>query len=115
MHLLNRQKWAIAGGLIPALLVYCAFGIVPIFHSFCYSLTDWAGLSEASFVGWRNISEALSDPLFWNSFKNNIYVLLASLFRQIPTALARALPSHRRRKRAQLFRTLGFMPTWIPT
>ena len=103
MHLLNRQKWAIAGGLIPALLVYCAFGIVPIFHSFYYSLTDWDGLSEASFVGWRNISEALSDPLFWNSFKNNIYVVLASVFGQIPIALALALLLNRRLKGAKIF------------
>lgn len=115
MHLLNRQKWAIAGGLIPALLVYCAFGIVPIFHSFYYSLTDWDGLSEASFVGWRNISEALSDPLFWNSFKNNIYVVLASVFGQIPIALALALLLNRRLKGAKIFRTIGFLPVVIST
>jgi raffinose/stachyose/melibiose transport system permease protein len=115
MHLLNRQKWAIAGGLIPALLVYCAFGIVPIFHSFYYSLTDWDGLSVASFVGWRNISEALSDPLFWNSFKNNIYVVLASVFGQIPIALALALLLNRRLKGAKIFRTIGFLPVVIST
>jgi len=115
MHLLSKKKWLIFLGLAPALVVYAIFGIIPIVNSFYYSLMDWNGLSQMKFVGLDNFIEVLQDPVFWNSFKNNIYVVLASVFGQVPIALFLALLLNNKIKGAKIFRTIGFMPVVIST
>ncbi|QZA34328.1 sugar ABC transporter permease [Hydrogenibacillus sp. N12] len=76
---------------------------------------DWDGLTAMRFIGLDNYIEALQNPTFWNSFKNNLYVVVASVFGQVPIALALALLLNRRIKGAKFFRTTGFLPVIIST
>ncbi len=115
MHLLSRNKWPAVFGLAPALLIYLMFAIIPILISFYYSLMDWDGFTDMRFVGLANFQEALSDPIFWQSLKNNLYVVAASVFGQIPIALFFAILLNRKLKGGKIFRTLGFMPVVIST
>lgn len=112
---LLKEPWKIALGLLPALALYILFSIVPIFISFYYSFMSWDGFSPMKFIGLKNFVEAFSDGIFWRSFRNNIYVVLASVFGQIPIALVLALILNRRVKGATFFRTIGFMPVVIST
>ncbi|SHM74462.1 carbohydrate ABC transporter permease [Gracilibacillus kekensis] len=114
MHLL-KKPWIIAVGVIPALVIYLIFSIVPIFISFYYSTMSWDGFSDMQFVGLANFQEVLQDKVFWLSVRNNILVVLASVFGQIPIALALALLLNRKIKGAKFFRTIGFMPVVIST
>ncbi|MGP4038628.1 carbohydrate ABC transporter permease [Gracilibacillus sp. D59] len=114
MHLL-KKPWIIAVGVIPALTIYLIFSIVPIFISFYYSFMSWNGFSEMQFIGLANFKEVLQDSVFWLSVRNNILVVLASVFGQIPIALALALLLNRKIKGAKFFRTIGFMPVVIST
>ncbi|WP_058309035.1 carbohydrate ABC transporter permease [Gracilibacillus massiliensis] len=114
MHLL-KKPWIIAVGVIPALVIYLIFSIVPIFISFYYSTMSWNGFSDMQFVGLANFQEVLQDKVFWLSVRNNILVVLASVFGQIPIALALALLLNRKIKGAKFFRTIGFMPVVIST
>ncbi|WP_163580818.1 carbohydrate ABC transporter permease [Gracilibacillus saliphilus] len=114
MHLL-KKPWIIAVGVIPALVIYLIFSIVPIFISFYYSLMSWNGFSEMQFIGLANFKEVFQDSVFWVSVRNNILVVLASVFGQIPIALALALLLNRKIKGAKFFRTIGFMPVVIST
>lgn len=114
MHLL-KNPWIIAAGVIPALAIYLIFSIVPIFISFYYSFMSWNGFSEMQFVGLANFQEAFQDKVFWVSVRNNILVVLASVFGQIPIALVLALLLNRKIKGAKFFRTIGFMPVVIST
>jgi raffinose/stachyose/melibiose transport system permease protein len=115
MHLLSRSKWPALIGLAPALLIYLLFAIVPIIISFYYSLMKWDGFTEMQFIGLANFQEALTDPVFWQALKNNLYVVAASVFGQIPIALFIALLLNRRLKGGKFFRTVGFMPVVIST
>ncbi len=114
MHLL-KKPWIIAVGVIPALIIYLIFSIVPIFISFYYSFMSWNGFSEMQFIGLGNFKEVFQDSVFWLSVRNNILVVLASVFGQIPIALALALLLNRKIKGAKFFRTVGFMPVVIST
>ncbi|UOQ49650.1 sugar ABC transporter permease [Gracilibacillus caseinilyticus] len=114
MHLL-KKPWIIAVGVIPALTLYLIFSIVPIFISFYYSFMSWNGFSEMQFVGLANFQEVLQDKVFWSSVRNNVLVVLASVFGQIPIALALALLLNRKIRGAKFFRTVGFMPVVIST
>ena len=115
MHILQRNKLAIFIGLIPALIIYLTFSIIPIVISIYYSFMEWNGFGPMEFVGLQNFIDIAKDPIFWKAVKNNIYVVLASVFGQIPIALVLALLLNRKVKGAKLFRTIGFMPVVIST
>ncbi len=115
MQATGKTKLAITLGLLPALLLYIVFAIYPIIQSFYYSFMEWDGFSDMSYVGLANFKELFQDSLFWNSVKNNIYVVLASVLGQVPIALFIALLLNRKLKGVKLFRTVGFMPVVLST
>ncbi|RAU95339.1 sugar ABC transporter permease [Paenibacillus sp. YN15] len=113
MHTLERKWGSILLGMIPALLIYSIFCIFPIFISFYYSFMDWNGLSTMSFIGLDNFKEVLRDSIFWKGALNNLYVVLASVFGQVPIALGVALLLNSKLKFLGIFRTIGFLPVVI--
>src|SRR5690625_5653289 len=70
---------------------------------------------EMKYLCIYNFIEVFKDGIFWLSVKNNILVVLASVFVQIPIALVLALLLNRKIKGAKFFRTIGFMPVVIST
>ncbi|WP_078552568.1 carbohydrate ABC transporter permease [Bacillus alkalicellulosilyticus] len=114
MHLL-KNPWKIGLGILPALIIYSVFSIVPIFISFYYSFMSWNGFSPMEFVGIRNYVAILQDNIFWLSVRNNVLVVVASVFGQLPIALGLALLLNRKLKGAKFFRTIGFLPVVIST
>ncbi|TDQ37734.1 carbohydrate ABC transporter permease [Aureibacillus halotolerans] len=115
MHNSMKRSWFIVLGLLPALLVYTVFAILPILQSFYYSLMEWDGFSDMVFVGLDNFKELFQDELFWNSMKNNVLVVLASVLGQVPIALFIALLLNRKLKGLKFFRTIGFLPVVLST
>lgn len=115
MQLTHKSKAAIIIGLLPAFLIYTVFAIYPILQSFYYALMEWDGFTDMTFVGLDNFRNLFADPLFWNSVKNNIYVVLASVLGQIPLALFFALLLNRKIKGLKFFRTVGFLPVVLST
>lgn len=60
--------------LLPPLIVYGMFYLLPFGQAFVYSTFDWAGYSrEMSFVGLANFKEALKDELVWKALGNNFF------------------------------------------
>ena len=97
--------------LLPALIVYILFVIVPILQAIRYSLYDWNGLEElTNFVGMENYARLARDPAFLRALGNNVLLVLAAVFIQLPLALVTAnLLTGRVRGRA-LFRLAFFVP-----
>ena len=48
--------------LLPALLFYAIFELWPIIQTIWYSLYDWNGIDESTFVGLRNYKTVFTDP-----------------------------------------------------
>jgi ABC-type sugar transport system permease subunit len=48
--------------VLPALLFYVTFAILPALHTAYLSLFDWDGITLATFVGPANYLEVLTDP-----------------------------------------------------
>lgn len=115
MQLTKQSKIAIFFGLLPAFVIYVVFAIFPILQSFYYSLMEWDGFTEMTFVGIDNFIKLFEDPLFWNSVKNNIFVVIASVLGQVPIALFIALLLNRKMKGVKFFRTVGFLPVVLST
>ncbi len=60
--------------LIPPLLVYGIFYLLPFAQAFVYSLFKWSGYSRhMSFIGLQNYKDAFADPLVWQALKHNFF------------------------------------------
>lgn len=115
MELINKSKRYVIIGLFPALLLYMVLVIYPIGRSFFYGLFDWNGLSKPVYIGMRNFSEILADNVFWLSFKNNLLIVVASVFGQIPIGLLLAVILNQKLKGASFFRSVFFIPMILST
>ena len=61
--------------LLPALVGFIAFIIIPFVSSLILSFTEWnfvSGLSGIKFIGFNNFKDLFSDPWFRSSFSNNV-------------------------------------------
>jgi raffinose/stachyose/melibiose transport system permease protein len=101
--------------LTPALLIYFVYIIYPIVGTFNYSLYNWRGGADKTFIGFDNYSRLFTDSIFWYALFNNIKVILASVFLQIPLGLIMALMLFAPIKGKRFFQTIYFMPFLMST
>lgn len=70
--------------LIPALVIYTVFSVIPILISFVFSFTNWniERLYEPVFIGLANYGELLKDPVFIRSIANTfIFAVLTTILK----------------------------------
>lgn len=97
--------------LLPALLLYLVFVIVPVIQAARFSLFDWNGLEPLTdFIGLKNYQDALADDAFRTGIANNLLIIVLSLTTQIPFALGLAVLLNRRFPGRAVFRLLFFLP-----
>ncbi|MCJ7873973.1 sugar ABC transporter permease [Marinovum sp. 2_MG-2023] len=95
--------------LLPAILFFMVYVIIPIFQSFTVSTVAWDGLGEKEFVGLDNYRELLDDPAFWTSLRNNLIWLLLYLL-AIPAGLFIALFLNQTVTGIRIYKSLFFFP-----
>jgi raffinose/stachyose/melibiose transport system permease protein len=106
------SRWStVALFVLPALLLYAVFVLLPIIQAGIYSLFRWNGLKPLTdFVGLANYERALSDPVFLGAVSHNALIILLSLAIQIPFALWLALILNRGFPGRAVLRLLFFAP-----
>lgn len=114
MDKILSNKWSIAVFVLPALLLFVAVAIAPLFITGYYSLFDYNGLGKMDYIGISNYLKLFtSDPLFIESLKNTLILIVGSVFIQLPIAfflancLAKGIPGEK------VFRTVYFIPVVI--
>ncbi|CAM4474486.1 MAG: sugar ABC transporter permease [Paenibacillus macerans] len=110
-----RSRRFIFTGLAPAVILYALFVFVPVVWSAYYGFFNWSGIGEAKYNGLGNYAEILRDPVFWRALKNNIIFVLASVFGQIPLALALAVLLHKENGVQRFLRSAVFLPMVLST
>lgn len=65
--------------VLPTLIIYAVFIIVPVFVAIYYSFTDYSGLGKAGFVGIQNYTRMFHDTLFLIALRNTVVVLICSV------------------------------------
>lgn len=109
------RRWHIAIFLAPAVLIYTAIMILPLFGTLQLSLFT-SGDGGSVFVGLDNFRTLFGDPRwsasFWNALGNNFWFFVVHMLVQNPIGilLAALLSSPRLRMRA-FYRTAIFIPT----
>lgn len=67
--------------LTPFVGLFLIFGLFPMLFSLFLAFQSWeptAGLTSMHYVRWSNFSFAITDEWFWKSFKNTLWLTLAS-------------------------------------
>ncbi|WLR57360.1 sugar ABC transporter permease [Mesobacillus subterraneus] len=109
----EKKKEALAGYLYisPFFILFAIFGLFPILFSFYLGFHRWNGFGEMEYVGFKNFSLILSDPLFWKSLSNTIIMWILGTLPQllIGIILAYALNATIIKFKS-IFRVSVFMP-----
>lgn len=110
-----RIRWHIVVFLAPAVLVYTAVMIFPLFNTLRLALYTRIE-QERVFVGLENFRTLFFDPIwaeqFWNALGNNFWFFLIHMLVQNPIGVAlAAILSHPRLRFAALYRSAIFIPT----
>lgn len=108
-------RWHVALFLAPAVLVYTAVMIWPLFNTLRLSLYTVVD-GERVFAGLQNFRTLFGDPrwsgAFWNALGNNAWFFVVHMLVQNPIGVAlAAILSHPRLRVAAFYRTAFFIPT----
>lgn len=114
----RRAYWMLS---LPAILFYFGVMTFPSIFSVVLSLTNYSGgalfqKGALKFVGLKNYIKVFNDPYFYVSLKNNLWVVLISVFGQLPLGfflayvLTRGLVKGR-----DFFQTMIYLPCVVST
>lgn len=95
--------------LLPGMLVYSIFFIIPTLLSFYFSFTDW-NIDGAKLIGMENFKYLISEPELRGAFKNTfIFAFVTTVFKIIFGLLLALLLNMKLKSRVAL-RTIFYFP-----
>lgn len=102
--------------MFPTLAGMLLFTYYPQWETIQYSLYKWDGQFERDFIGFRNFKNAFfSDKLFWPTFQLVGILLVANLFKMVPSILTAVVLHRVKSDRWQyIYRVLFVIPMIIP-
>lgn len=106
--------------LVPGLILFTLIVVLPFLANIYFSFTKWQGIGAPRWIGLANYQKALGDTLFWQSFQNNLTLIIAITV--IPTLLGLLLSAflfeyvakHMGHRVTNFFRSAYYIPQIIP-
>jgi ABC-type sugar transport system permease subunit len=97
--------------VLPAVLIFAVFYIIPFIWVFQLGLYEWDGISPTKiFVGLGNFKEILVDKIWWDSMLNAGYITLIALTFQNALAFLLAWACDREIRLKNFYRVIFFIP-----
>jgi len=119
MKIKTKQNKAYIGFILPGLILYTMFMIVPIFFAIFYSFFNWNGIGPMEFIGLDNFRKLLFDPrmsrIFYNALGNNVKYLLCVWFIITPVQLFFAYVLYIKIRAHRYLQLMLFLPYVIST
>lgn len=109
----NKDIGTILSFLLPAIVIYSFFLILPMIQTLYYSFTKWNGVSDKVFVGLGNYIEMFQDKDYWSVFKNTMELVILSLVIQMGMGLLISFLLYSKMRFSKVFRTIYFLPVVI--
>ena len=111
--MLNRSfKRNIYLSLLPAVVIFTVFMVIPILILIGTSFTRWR-TSGITVAGLSNYARLLNDPAFWKAVTNTGIWMGAAALIHVPLAVLVAMILSRKVRGWKLFRTLFFLPNIV--
>jgi ABC-type sugar transport system permease subunit len=96
--------------VVPALLLFGAFVLLPLGASLYYGFTRWDGISPPEWVGLRNYVRAVGDGIYLRSYLNVTLYILGTIVVEVAFGLVMAALLNVERRGFALMRVLFFSP-----
>ena len=96
--------------MVPALLLFGAFVLLPLGASFYYGFTHWDGISPPEWVGLRNYVRAVGDGIYLRSYLNVGLYIAGTIVVEVGFGLVMAALLNVERRGFALMRVLFFSP-----
>jgi multiple sugar transport system permease protein len=110
-----KRFWVVLLFMSPWIVGFLAFILYPMVASLYFSFTKYNMLQPPQWVGTFNYRFMfLEDPVFWQSVRNTIWIVLFGTPVQIAFAIGAAVVLTRVRAGSGVYRTLFFLPTMVP-
>ena len=114
MQYKSLKRFSYLSFVLPAFAVFISVIIFPLLFSFVLGFTQWKGYGEMRFIGFDNYIRMFQDPVFFIGLRNNLMIVLVSVFAQIPLGLLLAYMLYRKMvKGGDIFEVLIFLPITI--
>jgi len=112
MNRLLRNRTAIVLFMLPATLIFLMFIIVPTISSIWYSLQDWNGFGEATFVGLKNYKALFvhNKDGYIEALGHALIIAIGSLCIQLPISFFFATTLARGVRGERFYLTVFFIP-----
>ncbi len=104
----TRQAILVWCFLLPSLLIFLLYRILPLAWNILLSFQAWSPLKPAVFIGLENYEEMLTDEVFWQSLWNTVFIILSAPV-GIAMALGLALLVNSNISGRNVYRTLIFL------
>jgi multiple sugar transport system permease protein len=96
--------------VLPNLLGFAAFTLVPMIFALGLSLMSWDGANPIKWVGLKNFATMFRDDTFWISTFNTIYYVVGTVPTTMICSLLLAVLLNRGMRGRNLFRAIYFFP-----
>jgi raffinose/stachyose/melibiose transport system permease protein len=97
--------------LVPPIVLFLGFVIVPMIFAVWYSLYNWSGFGPLNdFIGTANYTGVLTGPVFHQALLHNVIIAVLSLVIQLPISIGLALLLNRRMRGRTFLRLAVFAP-----
>ncbi len=100
--------WAFA---LPWIIGFVLLTALPMIASAVIAFTDWNVIQPMQWVGLKNIQQATTDPLVWQSLKVTTIYAFVSVPLQVVFGLAVALLLNSNIRGLRFYRTIYFLPS----
>ena len=104
--------------ILPGMALFALWSLYPLLDAFVMSFFDWIPNPnmQSTFLGLQNYVQALTDPIFWQAFRNVLLYTAVTVVGQIALGLAAALLLNRKLFALGIFRVLYYLPvvtSWV--
>jgi raffinose/stachyose/melibiose transport system permease protein len=111
-RLRGLQGWMF---VLPPLVIYALFVLLPLGRSVRISLTDWNGVGSYNWVGLDNYTGIVQDQRFLNALKHNIIWVIVGTISPIVISLGLGMMLWPRTRGRTIFQAAYFMPQVLST
>ncbi|MEK3854915.1 carbohydrate ABC transporter permease [Cytobacillus sp. FSL H8-0458] len=107
---ISRNRITAYTFLLPNIIGFLVFILIPVIASFCMSFTSWNGFGSIEFIGFENYKQLIYDANFRISFINSVLFMLISVPVTLFLSVLIAVALNRGIRFVKVFRTAVFLP-----
>lgn len=113
MNKVLGNKKTIAAFVLPTIILYFSFVVVPIVYNTYLSFFRTDLMSNNQFIGIQNYINLFHDNFFQKALVNNIWLVIGSLIAHLPLALFFGNALFNKIKGSKFFQSVFFLPSVI--